>query len=154
MSEPVFRSRGEGEEVGHPLGGYVTFKARGGETNGRVTAFETIVGPNEGPPLHRHANEDETLYVLEGEFRFKLGDDLHPAPPGSFVFVPQGATHSFQNVGETQGRMLIHFTPSGMERFFEEFAALPAPDPGAFAEVAQVVQMEVMGPPLARSDPT
>jgi hypothetical protein len=49
--------------------------------------------------------------------------------------------------------MLIVFTPSGMERFFEGFAALEAPGPESFAEAGREVQMEVVGPPLAVSDP-
>jgi glyoxylate utilization-related uncharacterized protein len=93
------------------------------------------------------------LYVIEGEMRFKVGDELQSAPTGSFVFIPRGARHTWQNVGREPARMLIHFTPSGMERFFDEFAALEAPDPGAFQRVAAKVGMDVVGPPLAQSDP-
>ena len=40
-----------------------------------------------------------------------------------------------------------------MERFFDGVAALDAPDPGAFAMVGAEVGMDVVGPPLAQSDP-
>jgi hypothetical protein len=49
--------------------------------------------------------------------------------------------------------MLFHFTPSGMERFFDGFAALEAPGPAAFETVGAEVGMDVVGPPLAQSDP-
>lgn len=45
------------------------------------------------------------------------------------------------------------FTPAGIERFFDPFAALPKPDPDAFATVGRQLGMEVVGPPLAQSDP-
>src|SRR3954447_12869797 len=99
MTEPVFQRPGAGGTVGNPVGGQVVFKARGDETGGSMTAFETLVAPGEGPPLHTHANEDESLYVIEGEVRFKLGDDLLAGPVGAFVYVPRGVPHTFQNVG-------------------------------------------------------
>lgn len=44
--------------------------------------------------------------------------------------------------------MLVRFTPAGMERFFDAFAALPAADPAAFGRIGAEVGMEVPGPPL------
>jgi quercetin dioxygenase-like cupin family protein len=153
MAELVFQRPGEGGTVDNPLGGDVVFKARGEQTEGALTAFETVVAPGEGPPLHTHANEDESLYVLDGGVRFKLGDEIRAAPAGSFVFIPRGAPHTWQNVGDGPARVLIHFTPSGMERFFDGFAALETPGPAAFETVGAEVGMDVVGPPLAESDP-
>ena len=153
MAEPVLQGPGEGGTVEAPVGGVIVFKVRGAQTGGTVTAFENLVEPGEGPPLHTHANEDESLYVLEGEVRFKLGDEIRAAPAGSFVFVPRGAPHTWQVVGDGPARMLIHFTPSGMERFFEGFAELETPGPAAFGTVGADVGMDVVGPPLAQSDP-
>jgi mannose-6-phosphate isomerase-like protein (cupin superfamily) len=136
-----------------PAGGPVTFKARGEETGGGLTLLENIVAPGDGPPLHLHRGEDEAWIILEGVFRFLLGDELASAPGGSFVFVPRGTPHCFQNVGDEPARILVLFTPSGMERFFERFAELPAFDPSAFQRIGSDVGMEVLGPPLARSHP-
>ena len=135
---------GGGETVRNPVGGIVTFKATGAVSAGRVTTFESVIAPGDGPPLHTHAREDETLYVLEGEFRFQLEDEVHEAPVGTTMYVPPGTPHCFQNSGETPGRLLIVFTPSGMEHFF----ALTGGDPEAFKKAAEVVGMEVVGPPL------
>lgn len=88
MAEHVIQRPGEGGAVVNPLGGQVAFKVRGEQTDGSLTAFETVVAPGEGPPLHKHANEDESLYVIDGEVRFKLGDELQSAPVGSFVSSP------------------------------------------------------------------
>jgi quercetin dioxygenase-like cupin family protein len=149
MARAVFRGPGEGRTVDNPVGGDVAFKVRGEQSDGRLTAFATVVAPGQGPPLHTHAAEDETLYVLEGQVRFRLGDELSTGGPGSFVFVPRGTPHTFRNVGAEPARMLIHFSPSGMERFFDDFGALPAPGPAEFARLGSATGMAVVGPPLA-----
>jgi quercetin dioxygenase-like cupin family protein len=148
---------GEGDTLRNPLGGPLTFRARGDDTGGAMTVFESIAGPGEGPPLHTHAEEDEVLYVLEGTLRAKLDGELRDAPAGSFVFIPKRLPHTWQNVGDGPARLLVVFTPAatGMERFFQRFAELPedAPVPEAFRTLGAEAGMDVVGPPLAQSDP-
>jgi quercetin dioxygenase-like cupin family protein len=150
MTEALLVAPGAGTTIEGPAGGPVTFKARGTETGGGVTALESVVAPGDGPPLHAHANEDEVLYVLEGDVRFRLGEEVRPGPAGTFVFVPRGLPHCFQNTGDGHARLLVLFTPAGMERFFERFAEVPqaALGPQAFAQAGAPVGMEVLGPPL------
>ncbi len=152
---PVVLEAGQGATIQGPAGGPLTFKVRGAQTGGALTAFENVVAPGDGPPLHAHEREGESWYVLEGSLRFKLGTDIRSAPAGSFVFVPQGTPHCFQNVGNTPARILVLFSPAGMEAFFDRFAELPPGpvDPGVFAALGRDVGMEVLGPPLAVSDP-
>jgi mannose-6-phosphate isomerase-like protein (cupin superfamily) len=107
---------GEGVTIQGPAGGPLTFKVRGHQTGGVLTALENVVAPGDGPPLHIHANEDESWYVLEGRLRFRLGDERSDAPHGSFVFVPRGVPHCFQNVGEAPARILVAFTRRGWRR--------------------------------------
>jgi quercetin dioxygenase-like cupin family protein len=153
VTGPIAVGPGEGTTIEGPAGGPLTFKARGEQTGGTLTALENVIAPGDGPPLHVHAAEDESWYVLEGQLRFRLGGEIADAPAGSFVFVPRGTPHCFRNVGERPARILVLFTPSGMERFFDRFAALPAgpPDPDAFRRLGAEAGMEVVGPPLAAS---
>jgi len=143
----------EGQRLRGPLSGDVTFIVRGEQTNGALTALEVGNPPGEGPPLHVHGREDETVYVLSGDHRFRLGDVVRAMPAGSFVFIPHGVPHCFQNVGEDEGRMLVTFAPAGMERFFERLSHMSAFDPDEFRAAATESGMEVVGPPLAQSHP-
>ena len=152
-TQPLIVGPGAGATIEGPVGGPLTFKARGNETNGTLTAFENVIPPGQGPPLHQHANEDELWYVLEGALRFKLNVEMHSAPAGSFVFVPRGTPHCFQNVGEGPARILVMFAPAGMERFFEQFALFHEPGPSDFAKIGAPLGMTILGPPLAQSDP-
>lgn len=146
---------GEGGTIRGPAGGPTTIKARTETTAGTFTFLENVIGPKQGPPRHIHAREDEMWYILEGRFRFFVDGDILDAPQGSFVFVPRGTAHCFQNVGDTPARILVMFTPSGMERFFEEHAALPPGpvDKERYRQIARDCFMEVVGPPLAESHP-
>ena len=144
---------GECERSRSPIGGDVTYLVRGKETDGALTALDVVVPPGQGPPLHVHGRETECLYVVSGVLRFKLGGEIRRAPAGSFVFVPSGVAHCFQNVGDEPARMMVTFTPSGMEGFFEQLAQLDAVDPAAFGDAAGGYGMTVVGPPLAQSDP-
>jgi quercetin dioxygenase-like cupin family protein len=146
---------GEGPTIQGPAGGPLTFKARGDQTDGALTVVENLIAPGDGPPMHTHEHEDEAWYVLDGELRFKISGEMSTAPAGSFVFVPRGAPHCFQNVRDEPARILVIFTPSGMERFFDRFAELPdgPVDPSSFRTLGSEVGMDVVGPPLAKSDP-
>jgi quercetin dioxygenase-like cupin family protein len=79
---PFVSTPGDGQTVKNPVGGPLTFKARGAQTGGALTAFESIAAPGEGPPLHRHASEDEVLYELQGRLRVRLEETVHEAPAG------------------------------------------------------------------------
>lgn len=146
---------GEGRPLRTATGGSVTVKADTGDTAGALTVLEFVTGPKDGPALHTHVREDELWWVLEGEYRFRLGDDVVGVPQGGMAFGPRGLPHSFQNVGDTPGRLLVVTTPSGLERFFARFAELPpgSIDPDALAEIGRANGIQVVGPPLAVSDP-
>jgi quercetin dioxygenase-like cupin family protein len=113
---------GEGEAL-WIVGDTMRLKATAAETGGRFTFLENLTAPGGGPPPHRHTREDEAFYVLDGEFEILLGDETISAKPGAFVFVPRGTLHRFHNVSATPSRILVMFTPAGMEGFFAEAGA-------------------------------
>ncbi len=46
-----------------------------------------------GAEAHSHPNE-QWIYILEGTFKAKIGDDEIEAKPGSVVYVPSNVVHS------------------------------------------------------------
>src|SRR6266511_5470941 len=93
-----------------------------------------------------------------GHVQVKLGDDLIEAPPGSFVFIPHDTPHTWQNVGDGLARFVAALIPASVEfeEFFLRYAELPPEERGieAFGRLAAETRaMEVLGPPLAQSDP-
>jgi mannose-6-phosphate isomerase-like protein (cupin superfamily) len=146
---------GEGTALETPTGDVVTIKAATRQTNGSLTVLEFVIGPKQGPALHTHLREDELWYVIEGDFRFKAGDAMLRVSTGGMAFGPRGTPHCFQNIGNSPGRLLVITTPSGLERFFEEFAALPSglASPQTLAAVGHANWVEFVGPPAGVSDP-
>ena len=121
------------------------------DTAGGMAVFEQIgQSPNGGPPLHVHAEQDEFFHVLEGTYRFRVGDAEFPAAAGDTVFLPRAVPHAFIQLSE-HARMLVTYQPAGaMEDFFRATASWTAPP--SREEVARVFAahgMQVVGPPLA-----
>jgi quercetin dioxygenase-like cupin family protein len=133
---------GTGERI-WIVGDTLTFKATAETTGGALTAIDCEAAPGGGPPPHIHENEDESFYVLDGTFEILLGDELVLARPGDYAFVPRGTVHRFANVGEDVGRILILFTPGGLEQFFRA-AGIPATSDGAAPPVdaAEIVRTD------------
>lgn len=120
------------------------------DTGGGMAVFEQIgQSPNGGPPLHVHPHQDEFFHVLEGAYRFRVGDEHFPASTGDTIFLPRAVPHAFVQLTE-HARMLVTYQPAGeMEAFFRATAAWTAPP--TREEVARVFAahgMLVVGPPL------
>ena len=145
----IVLSAGDGERSRSPLGGDVTFLTRGEQSGGALAVIEVVNPAGGGPPLHRHNDADEVVFVLDGEVRWKLDGELATTGPGGYVFIPRGVAHTWHAM--TDARMLIAFTPAGMEGFFDALASMTSFDLGAFTRAANDHQMDVLGPPLQES---
>jgi quercetin dioxygenase-like cupin family protein len=86
--------------------------------------FEGFIAPGHGVHWHTHTREDETFRVIEGRFRFWCGDQVAEGGAGTTIVGPRRIPHRWQNVGDTEGRLLFIVTPGGFEGFFIEIAAL------------------------------
>jgi quercetin dioxygenase-like cupin family protein len=116
---PLHRAAGTGATYLGP-GDLYRFLVTGAETGGAYFAMEAIVPPGGGPPPHIHRREDETFYIVEGECSLLLAEEWITAGVGDFVNVPRGTVHRFQNQGTEAMRMIVTFTPAGIEKFFDE----------------------------------
>ena len=119
---------GEGERI-WIVGDTMTLKATGESTGGSLVLIENLTAPGSGPPPHIHTREDEFFYVLDGTFEVRIGDERHALGAGGYAYVPRGTVHNFRNTAATPSRLLVGFTPAGMEGFFRE-AGRPATDDG------------------------
>lgn len=100
----------------YPMGRIsAVFKADGAETADRYSISEWWLEPNTtGPGAHSH-EEDDVFYVLEGTMSFLLADRWVDAAAGSFVLIPGGVTHDFENRSGALAGALNFSTPGGFE---------------------------------------
>jgi mannose-6-phosphate isomerase-like protein (cupin superfamily) len=153
--EPFAIQAGAATRLETPTGDSAYVMTSTENTHGSLTVIELVISPKNGPALHTHHREDEVWFVLEGDFRFKAGEEMFWVSEGGLAFGPRGTPHSFQNVGDAPARLLVMTAPSGAERLFEDYAdLLPGPvDSQALAAVARANWVEFVGPQLKVSDP-
>jgi quercetin dioxygenase-like cupin family protein len=97
-------------------------------TAGRSATLTQVSPPGGGPPPHSHTYEDETFFVLEGEYEFLADGQWLKAEPARAIQAMRGSVHTFRNVGAAPGKMLVFVTPSGMEKYLEEISSLSMPE--------------------------
>lgn len=116
--DAVIRKPGEGDAI-WMLNSLYEVKASSDETGGSLTAMEMTIPPGWGPPPHTHPG-GESVYVLEGQVRYHIGDDVREGGPGTFFYIPPDTEENFEPAGDDPIRILVLYTPGGIERFFSE----------------------------------
>jgi mannose-6-phosphate isomerase-like protein (cupin superfamily) len=128
----------------------VRFMINGDESGGGFSLVEHPMSAGAlAAPLHRHTQEDEYSFVLEGRVGALLGDEVLIAGPGDLVFKPRNQWHTFWNAGDEPARILEIISPAGFERFFEELSGM-----GGVTQVEPQVLMELCTRYKVEIDPT
>jgi quercetin dioxygenase-like cupin family protein len=111
--KPIVLTPGAGRH--YPMGRIsAVFKADGDETARAYSISEWWLDANtQGPGAHSHP-EDDVFYIIEGTMSLRVGDEWIDAPAGSFVLVPGGVTHDFENRSDKRAG-LLNFSPSVFE---------------------------------------
>ena len=152
---PIIRQDGEGERMWFAGGGIFTWKATAAETGGAFLLMEDVMERGKVTPLHQHPNEDEAIYVLEGEILGHIDGEDHPVGSGGLFFAPRGVPHAFMVTSET-ARVLGLQTPGTGESFYRDAGepvaageeASQEPDWQRLREVAERSDcIEILGPP-------
>ena len=121
-------SEGRTPQLMNILGAEVLVKLADADTLGAAAILHEIVPPLGGPPLHRHSNEDEWFYVLNGEITIEIDGEGEVLYAGDSAFAPRGIAHTLQNFEDSPAEMLVMTTPGHLKLFFEELASLPGPE--------------------------
>jgi len=91
------------------------FKADGPETGSRYAVSEWWLEPRtQGSGAHCH-DEDDLFYVIAGTMSILVGEAWVDAAEGSFVLVPGGVTHDFENRGSVRAGILNFSVPGSFE---------------------------------------
>ena len=124
-------------------------KVSGKDTDGQLSTFEYTGNIQGGPPLHVHPKQDEIFFIIDGDYTFKVGDELYKLTKGDTIFLPRNVPHTFAQNSE-KGKMFFMFQPSGkMEDYFRKLATFKGqPNPEDGAKLFADHEMIVVGPPL------
>jgi len=125
MTHTSFLSRANPDNSRAIPGALFHFLATGDQTNNQFSLIYIEVHKGNEPPPHTHRNEDESYYILEGEIRFWIGDEIVDARAGDFIHLPKNIPHRFELQSECV-KELMWLTPSGLDKWFWDNSA-PAP---------------------------
>lgn len=148
-SVPIIVQSEEGTKIRIFGGVEFTVKVRSEESGGAFTLLDNTNPVGTFLPPHIHHNEDETFYILEGEFEFYVNDQVLRAGPGATVFAPRNIPHAFKVVSSVPGRTLVMASPGGFEHCMEALSELPLdpPDMAQVVEVCASYGIEFLPPP-------
>ncbi|NIR49144.1 cupin domain-containing protein [candidate division KSB1 bacterium] len=127
--QPIISPPGGGDEL-ILAGNQVFHRAKSGETDGVFSVVELVSKPGTGVSVHVHDNEDELVYVVEGEIEVTLGDQSMKATKGVMALLPRGIPHGYTNVGDTPSRVLDVILPGKFDNYFVKMHNLYLEDDG------------------------
>lgn len=107
---------GQGRRYDMP-GMRAIFKADETETDQAYSVSEWwLEAGTKGPGAHSHAANDEVFYGIGGILAVRAGDAWLDVGPGTFLRIPAGVIHDFENRSTAAAGLLNFFIPGGFER--------------------------------------
>jgi quercetin dioxygenase-like cupin family protein len=94
----------------------------GHEIRESIMMFEETLPAGTASLHHLHHGSDEVAWVPEGEFTFKIGDEITVGGPGTCAFMPRDIPHAWKKTGTETGRVLFLYTPAMASGYIEELA--------------------------------
>ena len=139
---------GGGKHHASPTPGrFFDLKLFGRETGDSIMLFEETLPAGTTSLDHLHHDSDEVAWVLEGEFTFKIGDEITSGGPGTCAFMPRNVAHAWKNTGSETGRVLFLYTPAVAGGWIEAMAEGGTPKNAAErAEFCERYRWEILGP--------
>jgi mannose-6-phosphate isomerase-like protein (cupin superfamily) len=92
----------------------------GEQTAGQFCLFENKSNGNTRTPIHVHAKDDETVYIIEGELTAVIDGQPRRLTAGESMFLPRGIPHQLMNTTGNPARYILIGTPAIFDRFLEE----------------------------------
>ncbi len=123
-----------------------------------VSLIEHLMAEGFVVPLHVHNAEDETFYILDGAFRFKVAERTFEAGAGESFHVPAGTIHAFRVISPvarfmtiSNGRfetMVREGSVEAAEAALPPHAAFTEADLEKLAAICNRNGIEFVGPPI------
>jgi mannose-6-phosphate isomerase-like protein (cupin superfamily) len=129
---------GPGTLSWHPVRAHLGLRAFGTNAYSAQRVGDDVVEPHDESPELGH---EELYFVARGRATFTLDGETFDAPAGTYVFVPDTATHRHAVAAEAGTTVLSFggpptFTPSAWEWMFRA-VALAESDPGQAREIVR-----------------
>src|SRR6266852_933527 len=135
---------GEGLRLQSGPGRDLIFKVTGEDTGGAFDYFVVEVAPRGGPPLHVHQLQEETIHVLKGRYKIRIGDEIFTLDEGGFAYLPSKVPHAVLSLTDETGEVIVVYTPGGGHKFYEELGPISRSGTATKQEIAAVFERHGM----------
>ena len=85
----------------------------------KLTVIEVNITPGNGHNFHKHPNQEEVIYVLEGEIEQWLDTTSRVLKPGDSIFIDADVVHASFNDSNKPARILAILGPCVGEAGYE-----------------------------------
>jgi len=92
----------------------------GEQTAGQFCLLENESNGNTRTPIHVHANDDETVYIIDGELTAVIDGRPRRLTAGESLFLPRGIPHQLMNMSGNPARYILIGTPALFDRFLAQ----------------------------------
>ena len=100
-----------------------TFKADCDETAHRYSVSEWWLEPRTRLPNPHSHDEDHVFYVIEGALSVQLNGVWSQVAQGSYILIPGGTLHAFENQGAESAGFISFNAPGGFEARMPDIAS-------------------------------
>jgi quercetin dioxygenase-like cupin family protein len=76
-----------------------------------LVVLEVTLSPGGGHNFHRHPNQEEVIYVIEGEIEQWVDHDKRTLQPGDSAFIGKDVVHASFNLSELNAKLLAILGP-------------------------------------------
>ena len=84
-----------------------------------LVVIEVTLDPTFGHNFHKHPDQEEVIYVVEGEIEQWLGTEMRILSAGDSAFIPADAVHASFNVSDRPAKVIAILGPSVGEEGYQ-----------------------------------
>ena len=131
------------------------------DSDAPVVVAEGVLPIGASPPLHVHADLDDSFYLLDGRMVVRCGDDVFVATSGTWVQFPSQVPHTFRVLDGPARILMVHANDSfirAVRAIGRPAAAGDVPTTGAGPPIEELNRafaahgMTNVGPPMQHDE--
>ena len=81
--------------------------------------MDVLIKPGQGHAFHRHPDQEEIIWVIEGRVEQWLEEDKRELGPGEAVYIPKDVVHASYTVGDQPAKVAVILSPTAGEGGYE-----------------------------------
>lgn len=85
----------------------------------QLTVIEVDLLPGKGHDFHKHPDQEEVIFVLDGQIEQWLEQEKQTLRPGDGIFIPKDVVHASFNVGDEPAKLMAILGPCVGEGGYE-----------------------------------